>query len=466
VNARTDRILLAVAAALALGAAGDAHATNGYFTHGVGAKSKSMAGAGTVDPQETIGLATNPATLIGIPERLEVGLAVFSPRRKYETSESLANGQGGAFTIGPNSIDSDKEFFPIPYIAKNWTIGEQDALGVAFFGRGGMNTTWKGGTATFDPDGPGPAPVDTFPGTYGAGQAGVDLMQAFLTLAYAHQNEAQTLSYGVGVTFAAQRFEAKGVSSFAGYTRTFAASFDTGSFQFNAFPENLSDNGYDMSYGAGASFGIKWTPMPRFDLGLAYTTETLMSKLDKYSDLFAEGGGFDIPAALNLGLAFRATDRVTLYLDGQHIWFSDVKSVGNPIQNLFNCPTAGQGGTDLESCLGGKRGGGFGWNDVTVVKVGVSWELNDTWTLRAGFGHTEQPIDSDQMTFNILAPAVIDDHVSFGFSRRSASGNEWSVSMMYAFDNSQKGPNNFDPTQTVEFSMDQWELEFAYAWGK
>ena len=191
-----------------------------------------------------------------------------------------------------------------------------------------------------------------------------------------------------------------------------------------------------------------------------------MSKLDKYSDLFAEGGGFDIPAALNFGLAFRATDRVTLYLDGQHIWFSDVKSVGNPIQNLFNCPTAGQGGTDLESCLGGKRGGGFGWNDVTVVKFGVSWELNDSWTLRAGFGHTDQPIDSDQMTFNILAPAVIDDHVSFGFSRRSAGGNEWTVSVMYAFDNSQKGPNNFDPTQTVEFSMDQWELEFAYAWGK
>jgi long-chain fatty acid transport protein len=37
---------------------------------------------------------------------------------------------------------------------------------------------------------------------------------------------------------------------------------------------------------------------------------------------------------------------------------------------------------------------------------------------------------------------------------------------MYAFDNSQKGPNNFDPTQTVEFSMDQWELEVSYAWGK
>lgn len=465
-NVRSERVLLAVAAALALAGAGDANATNGYFTHGVGTKSKGLAGAGTADPQEVIGLATNPATLIGVPERLEVGLAVFSPRRHYETSQSQLNGQMGTFTIGPNDIDSDKEFFPIPYIAKNWIVGDQDVFGVAFFGRGGMNTHWKGGTATFDPDGPGPAPISSFPGTYGAGTAGVDLMQAFLNIGYAHANASGTLSYGVSLTLAAQRFEAIGVGSFAGYTRTFASSFDSGSFQFNAMPENLSNNGYDMSYGVGASFGIKWTPTPRFDIALAYTTETSMSKFDKYADLFAEAGGFDIPAAATLGLALRASDRVTLYLDGQHIWYSDVASVGNPIQNLFSCPTAGQGGADLETCLGGNRGGGFGWNDVTVVKFGVAWAVSDAWTLRAGFGHTEQPIDEDQMSFNILAPAVINDHISFGFSRRTPGNNELSVSVMYAFDNSQKGPNNFDPTQTVEFSMDQWELEFAYAWGK
>lgn len=463
---RSERVLPALAAALALAAAGDANATNGYFTHGVGTKSKAMAGAGTADPQEVIGLATNPAALIGVPERLEVAMAMFSPRRRYETSASQLNGQFRSFTIGPNEIKSSKEYFPIPYVAKNWAIGERDALGVVFFGRGGMHTHWKGGTATFDPDGPGPAPVTTFDGTYGAGNAGVELMQAFLTIGYAHQNDAKTFSYGVGLTLAAQRFEATGVSSFAGYTRTFAASFDSSTYQFNAFPENLSDNRYDMSYGVGASVGIKWTPTPRFDLALAYTSETVMSKFDKYADLFAQQGGFDIPAAMNLGLAFRATDRVTLYLDGQHIWYSQVDSVGNPIQFLFACPTAGQGGSDLESCLGGGRGGGFGWNDVTVVKAGVAWELNDSWTLRAGFGHTEQPIDEDQMSFNILAPAVINDHVALGFSRRSSGGNEFSVSVMYAFENNQKGPNNFDPTQTIDFSMDQWEVEFAYAWGK
>ena len=55
--------------------------------------------------------------------------------------------------------------------------------------------------------------------------------------------------------------------------------------------------------------------------------------------------------------------------DWQEIWYSDVGAVGNPIQNLFQCPTAGQGGTDFESCLGGNRGAGFGWEDMKRLQV-------------------------------------------------------------------------------------------------
>jgi long-chain fatty acid transport protein len=35
---------------------------------------------------------------------------------------------------------------------------------------------------------------------------------------------------------------------------------------------------------------------------------------------------------------------------------------------------------------------------------------------------------------------------------------------MYAPKVTVKGPNNFDPSQTVEFSMDQFELEVSYSW--
>lgn len=48
--------------------------------------------------------------------------------------------------------------------------------------------------------------------------------------------------------------------------------------------------------------------------------------------------------------------------------------MGYPIENLFGCPTAGAGGTDLESCMGGNNGPGFGWDDVGTMKFGLSWQ--------------------------------------------------------------------------------------------
>ena len=115
------------------------------------------------------------------------------------------------FRIGPNKIDSENEFFPIPFVGMNKALSDVDYLAAAFYARGGMNTKWVGGTATFDPDGPGPAPVTTFDGTYGGGTAGVDLMQAFLNLTYARKLSDQ-FSLGASAIFAMQRFEARGYS--------------------------------------------------------------------------------------------------------------------------------------------------------------------------------------------------------------------------------------------------------------
>jgi len=68
------------------------------------------------------------------------------------------------------------------------------------------------------------------------------------------------------------------------------------------------------------------------------------------------------------------------------------------------------------------------------------------------------------MEFNILAPGVVEEHYTVGFTRKMAGGDELSLSFMYAPDYSLKGQNNFDPTQTVEFSMNQFELEMSYSW--
>lgn len=444
--------------AVSLLLAGAAQATNGYFTDGAGTANKGLAGAGSADPEEAMIVATNPAGLAFVDDSLQLGLELFSPDRSYSTSASLAKGNGGAFTIGPNDLTSANKLFPIPYLAYKRQLDPEDSLGLAFYGRGGMNTKWTGGTATFDPDGPGPAPVMTLPGTFGLGTAGVDLMQAFLNLSLAHVTVDRRLSVGASVIFAAQRFEARGLGAFAGYTETFAASGG------RAMPTALTDNGHDMSYGAGASLGIEWRPVEEWALAAAYTSKMYMSKFTKYKDLFAGGGSFDIPASATVGVTFKPTPPVALDFDVQRIWYNDIASVGNPIQNLFACPTAGAGGTDLQSCLGGAHGPGFGWQNMTVYKAGMRWRVNNAWTARFGVSHGTQPIPSSQVTLNILAPGVIEDHVALGLSHYDGTRGEFNLALTYAANKTVTGRNTFDPTQTIAFRMHQYDLEFGYAW--
>jgi long-chain fatty acid transport protein len=209
---------------------------------------------------------------------------------------------------------------------------------------------------------------------------------------------------------------------------------------------------------------VQWHPSAQFSAALAYTSKIYMSKFTHYSDLFAEGGKFDIPASAVLGLTLKPSDQVAVSFDVQRVWYSGIDAVGNPIQNLFRCPTAGAGGTDLESCLGGSRGAGFGWQDMTVYKLGIRWTMDNDWTWRFGVSHGTQPIPASQVTFNILAPGVVENHVALGLSRRDGDRGEFNFALTFAPNKSVSGTNTFDPTQRIELQMHQFDVEFGYAW--
>ena len=198
--------------------------------------------------------------------------------------------------------------------------------------------------------------------------------------------------------------------------------------------------------------------------GLSYHSEMSMSEFDDYADLFAEAGGFDIPASTMFGISFQGTNAVRVNIDVEHTQFSDVASIGNPMANLLACPTAGLGGADLESCLGGKRGGGFGWDDMTTYKLGVEWTHNDSRVWRFGYSYGEQPISGDDVLFNVLAPGVMEQHFTVGMSQRGSDGGAWNFSLMYAPSNSVTGVSLFDPTQEIEIEMSQFEFEVSYLW--
>ena len=428
-------------------------ATNGYFTHGVGVKDKGMAGAGVAYSVDALSAATNPAGMIWQGDRQDIGGAIFSPMRNYsvEGTPSAPAGAPCGFNCplsigdGDQSIDSENEAFLIPQFGQNWMLDDESAIGLSIYGNGGMNTEYKGGSALLANQ----MGVQTeFPGTFGDGTAGVDLAQLFISTTYSRKLSDKA-SWGISGIVVYQTFEAEGLGNFAG---------------FSSDPENLSDNGEDSSTGIGVRLGIQGEVSPGITLGASYQPQISMDEFDDYSGLFAEDGGFDIPSTFTVGLAWQISAERVFLVDIQQINYEDVDAVSNGIGTLTDgsCMPGPTGGTG-DGCLGGSDGAGFGWEDITIVKLGYEWRSDANWTWRFGYSHSDQPIPDDQALFNILAPGVIEDHLTFGFTRMIDGNSEWNFAFMYALEESVKGDNDFDPNQEIEIEMDQYELALSYS---
>ncbi len=154
-------------------------------------------------------------------------------------------------------------------------------------------------------------------------------------------------------------------------------------------------------------------------------------------------------------------------LDYVRINYSDAKSVSNPSNLILQCA-----GGDASACLGGSNGTGFGWQDVDVFKLGFQYELDARWTLRAGYNHTDNPIRSSDVTFNIIAPGVVKDHATLGATYKWDAHSEITGAAMYAFQNDVQGPsllNGFFPPQAQanmqeKIQMYEWSLGVQYAY--
>ena len=188
-----------------------------------------------------------------------------------------------------------------------------------------------------------------------------------------------------------------------------------------------------------------------------------MSSFDDYSGLFAEDGDFDIPSNLTVGLSFDVGDNGIFMVDLQQINYEDVPAVSNSIFNFADCaPGTGPGGSGAgDGCLGGDDGAGFGWEDIQVVKLGYQWQ-DGKMTWRVGVSVSEQPIPDDEVVFNILAPGVIEETYTFGFTRQLDAASSVNFAAMIAPNVSVKGTSNFDPSQEIELEMDQYELALSY----
>jgi len=421
---RPSRLSAAVAViVVGVGVASTAQATEGYFQHGYGARNKALGGAGAADERDATAVSLNPAGLVHAPNEVTAAVSAFSPRREFE------GGDEPGFTPS-GTVESDKNWFAVPNLALSYRLPPNpfaDVVGISLYGSGGMNTDYRAVSRA-------PIPFD---GIFLGGRLGVDLQQALLSVAFA-KTIAPGVSVGVAPILARQQIKLRGLSQFANPL-------------FSTDPDAVTNNDHDVAWGGGVRGGIEVAVARNVRLGVAGSSPIWSQKFDKYSGLFAEQGSFDIPASIQAGIAVDVTPRLTLLADYRHIWFGSIASIANPSTNAAQ--------------LGADNGPGFGWDDVDVLKVGAEWQATDALTLRAGYSYATNPISSRDVELNILAPAVVQHHITAGFEYQL--DRTWSVEFagLYAPEETVSGYElpfpGHNTDHTIDISMHQFEATFG-----
>jgi long-chain fatty acid transport protein len=469
-----------------------ASATNGYFAHGWGTKSKAMAGVATALPQDTLAAATNPAGMALVGTSLDIGVSFFNTSdRGYQAnpdfSRDPATGFPTAGFVTPGRYDSDLDWFLIPSFGYNRVLNDQMTIGISVFGNGGLNTkyedrpVWENFAAAPDQLA-WPFPPPTPPGTVAAPNGAlftatnppmpvtdptmppppnganinpggvftatpptrVNLEQLFISIPFTYKvNERHSI--GIAPIIAYQIFEAKGLQPF----RATSVS-----------PNQVSNNGEDSSWGFGVQIGWVGQINEQLTLGASYRSKTYMDEFSDYKGLLAEGGDFDIPAMLNLGIAYKPRKDITVGFDFQRIFYGDVDALANSnnvnIQPCFTNP-------NQSFCLGGDDGLGFGWKSMNVYKLGAAWDVDPKWTVRGGVSYADDFNEGGESLFNIMAPATIKWHWTLGATYRHSASDEFNLSLAYMPKNEIEDRNPaITGGQSGSIYMEQKDIEISW----
>jgi len=413
-----QRILVVLVASLVV--VDSSYATDGYFLTGYGAKQQGRGGTGVALPGDSLAGATNPAGLIFVGDRIDFGLTLFRPIR----SSTITGNQlppGYPDVNGTYDASRVKDFF-LPELGYSHQLRPNVAVGVALYGNGGLNTSYTK-----------PIPL------LGSTRGGVDLEQLFISPTLAYKAGAHN-SFGVAANIAYQRFSAEGLQNFANANES-------------SDPSHVTNSGYSNSFGGGVRVGWIGELSHWLNVGATYQSRTYASRFSRYSGLFAEGGKFDIPANFAGGVAVKIHPKATVQFDTERILYGQVKSVANSDANL--------------APLGAGNGPGFGWRDITVIKTGLDYKLNSALTLRGGYNHAGLPFDGTQTFFNLLAPAVTQDHLHAGATWTLKSGKEINLAYIHAFESQVNGVNSVPPSAgggNANLSMYQNSVQVSFGW--
>ena len=414
----------ALAAGLVFGVASVSKATNGYYMIATGAKSLGMAGAVVANPQDASTIIQNPAGIAFLRNTtFDVGGAVFSPIRKL------------------NGHDSDSKVYMIPsagfaYNPMGCNCGTPHfVFGIGMYGVSGMGVDFSdsnlaGSTGALTKAWSNMAMMEMSVG--GAYRVNDKLAIGFAPV-FVYQSMGLEMNFNFGKPVSAMPTNQQQMMA-----QTEAGKFMGGYVQSKA-PYKVSLDSA-TAYGVGFDFGIVYKVNDMIQLGLVYKSKRYMQKL-KWNTT-PDGGmidddevkmRLDMPRQVAFGINFRPIEPLRIEADIRWINYKDV---------MDEVDIDGMRTIDQKTMKFVKQDTwNFHWKNQWVFAIGAEYQATKALTLRAGFNYAKSPIDDDDLNANVVAPAIVETHVTVGASYEFTKNLELSVAYAHAFEHKQSHKN-------------------------
>ena len=268
---------LFLALVLLLAGSGTVFATNGMQLIGIGPVQRSMGGAGSALPLDSMVITVNPAAITELPPMVDLGVTYFAPFTDYEATHIPM--------MGGTSVD-ESSYYPasfIPNLGFVYPITDRFSLGLAIFGSAGMG-------------------VDYDPALYGAGVwTSFSMMKIVPAVAYKVTDEL-SLGLALNIDNAVMGFKAGGGPS----------------------------HDKDSQWGLGFQAGIYYKPMDELAFSLSYISPQWFNDFEFDTIFGRDTMDLDLPMQIVFGVGWEPTERLRLALDLKWINWSATMGSDQP----------------------------------------------------------------------------------------------------------------------------------------
>lgn len=404
---RRSRFALILLAALAL-LAPPAFATNGHQLAAIGAYQAGMGGATTAAPYDVTTTIANPAGLALINPRADMNFEAFMPVRTADFTGAMGQSdQGGSplylipsVGVVGSSEGSDLVVGGGMFLVSGMGVDYSTINSIPFSAPYGDYTPWKANLySQYQLWKLAPGVAKKINDNLSVGVAlNVDYQQMALKMKYFDPNSSSYMGADLSRAVGAMGFGASvGVIYKVNDTVQFGATYTS--------EQNFSDMEYRLSAG-----------------DVAYpdgTGSAIVSGNDTYRLKM------NFPQQFAFGVAVTPVESLKITADYKWINFKSTQDKINLNGNyaLVSQMTGAVVGSTNALPLT------MGWDDVSVIAVGVEYKVTPEATLRAGYNHGNSPIKEEDVFNNMVFPAIVEDHIGLGADFRL--GANWELDLAY-----------------------------------